>query len=64
MVQPAKRPKGITCPACAVRLRTRRVIPLANGSVRRIRRCKDCGFTTSTTERANPPATPATPYHP
>jgi C4-type Zn-finger protein len=52
MVTPAKRPKGITCPACAVKLKTHRVIPLADGTVRRVRRCRQCGYKCSTSEHA------------
>lgn len=48
---PARRPKGITCPACAIRLHTRRVIPLADGSVRRVKRCGQCGYRCSSYER-------------
>jgi transcription elongation factor Elf1 len=56
MVKPTepKRPKGITCPTCVVKVYTRRVILLANGTVRRVRRCKQCGYKCSTTERPAP----------
>jgi transcription elongation factor Elf1 len=54
MVKPARRPKGITCPTCEKKLYTRRVIALRNGSVRRVRQCKECGYTTNTTERPAP----------
>lgn len=63
--RPAKRPKGITCPACAMKLKTKRVIPLADGSVRRVRWCRWCGHRCSTYERVGPvahPATDDTPY--
>jgi transcriptional regulator NrdR family protein len=52
MVKPAKRPKGLLCPNCAVPMWVRRTIPLTNGSVRRVRRCKKCGHRESTTERS------------
>lgn len=55
MVKPAdqkatKRPRGICCPTCSIKLHTHRVIPLASGVVRRVRRCKGCGHECSTTE--------------
>lgn len=51
--KPLRKPKGIVCPVCAIKLRTHRVIPLANGTVRRVRRCKGCGHECSTTETAS-----------
>ena len=68
-----RRPKGIRCPTCGTRLPVRRVIPLAGGTVRRVRVCRTrtpagevvgCGYRCSTYETAAPPPTTGTaPYH-
>lgn len=70
----ARRPKGITCPTCGTRLHTRRVIPLAGGTVRRVRVCRSrtasgewvgCGHRCSTYETVlPPPGTGTAPRHP
>lgn len=51
MVTPAKRPKGLICPNCAVRLRTLETRPRSDGSVRRVKGCRFCGHKTQTIER-------------
>lgn len=52
MVKPAKKPKGVICPNCAVRLRTLETRPRADGSVRRVKECKFCGHRDETVERS------------
>jgi hypothetical protein len=60
--RPTRKPKGIVCPHCGVRLHTRRVIPLADGRVRRVKWCRQCGHRCSSFEGV-PPATGGRGYH-
>ncbi len=50
-VKPLKRPKGITCPTCATRLRTTETRRRSDGTVRRVKSCPQCGKMIETVER-------------
>jgi len=48
---PARKPRGITCPACAVPLKQFKTRKSVRGLVVRRRRCPWCGFSLTTEER-------------
>jgi hypothetical protein len=49
--QTASKPRGICCPTCKVRLRTRETRQRPDQSVRRVKWCPQCGHTVETMER-------------
>lgn len=51
MVKPAKKPKGVLCPACAVPTRVHSTRQRADGSTVRVRVCRTCGHRQKTFER-------------
>jgi hypothetical protein len=56
---PQRRPKGILCPNCGVKLFMRRSFPRRDNSIRRLRLCGGCGYREITYEYpagARPPA--------